>query len=57
MLYFAQNAPVLPYSIKQVSKKSKAEGADDLDAIPDSPVRAQKAIAPGRRIVRSWRQL
>jgi len=57
MLYFAQNAPVLPYSIKQVSKKNKAEGADDLDAMPDSPVRAHKAIAPGRRIVRAWRRL
>jgi hypothetical protein len=50
MLYFARNAPIL-------SKKNKTEGADDLEAIPDSPVRARAATAPGNRIVRAWRAL
>ena len=57
MLYFAQNALFLRYSIKQVSNKNNTEGADDLDAMPAFPVRAHKVSAPGRRIVRARRSL
>jgi hypothetical protein len=54
MLYFAQNALFYP---KQVPKKNNTEGANNLEAIPVSPVRAYAAIAPGDRIVREWRAL
>ena len=50
MLYFVRNALFYP-------KEEHAEGANDLEAITVSPVRAYAALAPGDGIARVWRAL
>jgi hypothetical protein len=54
MLYFAQNA--LFYQ-NHTQRRTRQKGANDLDAVSASPVRAPQATAPGSRIVRAWRTL